>query len=72
MQGALSMENQGSAAGSEGLCSPLIAVLSSERADAIVGRNGLNFADLLAPFCAVDITIKVFKLFVLTCKLFAK
>uniref|UniRef100_A0A915DZF0 Uncharacterized protein n=1 Tax=Ditylenchus dipsaci TaxID=166011 RepID=A0A915DZF0_9BILA len=40
------------------LCSPLIALLTSNGADVSADRNGLNFADMLAPFCTTQVTVK--------------
>lgn len=42
-----------------GLCCPLIALMTSSGADAISERNGLSFADMLSPFCSTNISIKV-------------
>ena len=42
-----------------GVCSPLVALLSSSTVDAICQKNLLTFADMLAPFCNVQISIKV-------------
>lgn len=42
-----------------GVCSPLVALLSSSTVDEICQKNLLTFADMLAPFCNVQISIRV-------------
>lgn len=42
-----------------GLCCPLIALLTSTGADSVSEKNSLSFADMLAPFCKAQINIKV-------------
>lgn len=41
------------------ICSPLIGIYTSDAVDTSIGRNRLNFADLLIPFSTTQISIKV-------------
>lgn len=40
-------------------CCPLVGLLTSEAVNEVASKNGLNFGDLLLPFCCCQISIKV-------------